>query len=340
MQPKQAIDLKDHPALQQAVSAVAEAVRVVFGQEAQQISVPGGTERASLRVQLSDRSVIATRRPAGRAQRMETRLLQTLAGQGAPVPDYLGHHDGVMFQSDLGKFRLSEAMLRSNAEQRQLLTARTFESMWRIKVAARVSGLTDGLRPAGTKDDWLTKFVNFPQKAAWLFPEIPRPKLDKNALRDSLRVTPDTFVNWDARLGNAVVSASAQVSWFDWEFYGQRGGVEDFAFLLADEFFPLPPRLSLPIFRAACPKEYLPLEPLMIRFAALRATRRVMLIRQRWETQGAEPLADLLRTDQAGYTPETVKNLCKHGAMYAGRDKLVKPLVPFFEMAGDVRNWS
>lgn len=336
----QPIDLGAHPELRETVAAVAEAVSVCIGKPIERISIPGGTERVSLRVHFADGTLIGTRRPNHRARRYERRVLRALADQGAPVPRLLGEHGEVTLQEDAGPYRLSEVLLRSSPDQRRALTARAFESVWRIKEAADKAGLTGKLRPVGTQPAWIRRFVAAPARASAMFPGVRRPALDTAALAESLGAEPDVFVNWDARLGNAGVRPDGQLIWFDWEYYGRRAGVEDLAYLIADEFFPLPPRAALAVFVDTRPQAMKRHFQLLVRFAALRAARRLMLIRERWQGQGEEDLARLLRTDIAGYSPQTVKNLCKHGAGYAARDPLTAPLEPWFEQVADPARWT
>lgn len=55
----------------------------------------------------------------------------------------------------------------------------------------------------------------------------------------SLKVKEPRFVKWDARAANAALNDNADVRWFDYEYSGLRHGIEDFAWLIADETLPL-----------------------------------------------------------------------------------------------------
>jgi len=335
------INMHDHPVLKENIARVTAAVGACMNQPVVKISIPGGTDRASLRVHFAHHTIIATRRPSRRARDRELHALLALTRAGAPVPRVLGQDGDVLLQSDVGNARLSSALLRAGADERTRLVARAFDSMWDIKDRATKVGFTAGLRTVGTKPEWLNRFAQSPFRAARLL-GLKKPRIDLSKVVASLQVgaEAEVFVNWDARLGNAGVSPEDRIVWFDWEYYGRRGGLEDFAFLMADEFFPLPPRLALPLFAESCPPEMRSGIPLMIRFATFRAARRLSMIRQRWRSHGAEKFADLLRTDQVGYSPQIIKNLCKHGAMFAARDPLTQPLQRLFRQAADPALWD
>ena len=67
-------------------------------------------------------------------------MLEKLHGAGAPVPEFLGAQGALLFQSDVGKGRLSTQLHRRDREGQIALAEAAFASLWEIKRAARDSG--------------------------------------------------------------------------------------------------------------------------------------------------------------------------------------------------------
>ena len=105
------------------VSDIISLAEEIFGATVTRITAPGGRSRASMRVQVGDRSVISTWRPRASRRQMEVLLLQEMHAAGAAVPQYLGGRGALLFQSDAGPLRLSAELARIEDDARLQLIA-------------------------------------------------------------------------------------------------------------------------------------------------------------------------------------------------------------------------
>ncbi|WP_104019680.1 phosphotransferase [Roseovarius nitratireducens] len=302
------------------------------------MTILGGSPVKAVRVHFSDETIIAVRRNSDFGGSKEYELLTALADSDGLVPKIFARHGDIVLQSDAGDTRLSKAILTAGPKRREALTHRTFESLWNLKVAVNRCEFAKTVRPVGTRPAWLKMFVQRPDVVSKQLGLRP-PKLAVEPLIASLSAKPRTFVHWDARLGNAMLNEDDQIVWFDWERYGNRAGVEDFAYIFADEFFPLPAAKALQIFDKTCPPEAQRFRGLLIRFTALRAVRRLSVIRNQWNKRGPEEMGMLIEHDRHGYSPESMSNLCRNAAQYASMDPLTEPLVDWFGEVCDPNNW-
>ena len=325
----------DYTELAQRIEAIARIVRDIFDEDVVRITAPGGRTRASVRVHLTGRTLIASWRPRRRRREMEAMLLGALHAAGGPAPILLGSREEFLFQSDAGSQRLTSEMERRSGAGREEMAAAAFHSLWQLKDAASRAGLLPRLPVIALNLVWIGGFVAGPGKLAEDLGLRP-PELDLDTLAHSLRAPPETFIKWDARPGNAAVQPDGSVVWYDWEDCGRREGTEDFAFLLGDEFWPLPPEESLRVFcqeagkRAAQPLGFL------TRFVTLQAAQRLRLIAGQRQKRGAWIEPDRARRyDNIGFAPPLVRRLASYGADYASRDALTAPLAPWFETVAD-----
>ncbi|RMD94221.1 MAG: hypothetical protein D6811_03295 [Alphaproteobacteria bacterium] len=327
------------PASGIALEALLRAVEASFGTSPDRVTAPGGRRRDSLRVHLEGRSVIATHRKIAQRRAREIAFLERMNDAGAPVPRLLGQVGEILFQSDAGSRRLTAELARSTGEAREALLARSFESLWRIKDAARRSGILKLAPPIALSARWLGNFAVAPRRLAKSF-GMPSPSVAWNDLAQSLAALPAEFVKWDARPGNAAIGPDGVPIWFDWEHYGRRAGVEDFAFLIADEFWPEPPETSLRLFRETAPAKGRALEPFLTRFATVHLASRLRLIHGEWITRGWIAAEKARRYDYIGNAPELVRRLLRHGAELAERDPLTRPLAQWFRDFPDPDHWG
>ncbi len=309
---------------------IADAAYQIFGTHVEKMTAPGGRKRASIRVHLPDRTVIATYRPASRRRDMELRVLRRLSEEGAGVPKLLGVHDNILFQSDAGSRRLTSELVRCRNEDLEHLVTRTYESLWEIKAAARRSGLVADVPPVATGLEWLRDFTHEARNLSSRL-AIRSPRLKLAPLAQSLVTLPVEFIKWDARPGNASVQDDGSIVWFDWEHAGRRRGVEDFAFLLGDEFWTLPPTKSLSLFARSCPHDPDTLVPLLRRFSTMQIVQRISLIESQQRKHGWNREDRARRYDRIGTAPELLRRLRDHGVEMALMDPQTEPLVDWFD---------
>ncbi|PJJ83015.1 hypothetical protein CLV77_2794 [Brevirhabdus pacifica] len=321
----------DYPSPQ----TILEAAREIFGTEVTKMTAPGGRKRASIRIHMADgprETMIATYRPASRRRETELRVLRHLGDEGANVPQVLGVHGDILFQSDAGSRRLTSELLRARNDDLDDLVSRTYESLWEIKSAARRSGLLAQTPPVATGVEWLRDFTQTPREISNRL-GIRAPRLKLAPLAQSLVTLPVDFIKWDARPGNASVQDDGSILWFDWEHAGRRRGVEDFAFLLGDEFWTLSPTRSLYLFARSCPQDPDPLMPLLRRFSTLQMVQRVGLIESQQRRHGWNREDRARRYDRIGTAPELLHRLREHGIEMALMDPLTEPLADWFDQA-------
>ena len=168
---------------------------------------------------------------------------------------------------------------------------------------------------------------------------IPPPVLDTPALTAALHVPRETFLKWDARPGNASIGRDGRVYWFDWEHSGKRQGMEDFAWLAGDEFWPLGPDQVvdlleglLPQHRRASDVRYLGL------FITFHIVQRLGIIRARFDKSGWADPERAMRYDRIGVDGDLIRRLCRHGADWAMRDPLSRPMADWFVSCAETLN--
>lgn len=309
---------------------IARIARRHFGDEVLRITAPGGAGRDSLRVHLPDRTVIATCRATLARRDRERLVLEALAAEGAPVPKCLGVAEGVLFQEDLGRRRLSVEMLRDGGPRAERHAVAAIASLEAIRAAAEKAGLAAQLRPIGTGPDWRAEFVAAPVRLAATLGLRP-PELDAERLLRRVGTGRRVIVKWDARPGNAVVRADGRVGWFDWELVGLRHGVEDIAWLAGDEFWPLGREATLAAAERAGALRDDRSRRLLCLFTALHGARRLALIARHRLAEGWIAAETALRYDRVGRAPDLARGLARRLVDWAEADSLTRPLVPFYE---------
>ncbi|MEM8849323.1 MAG: hypothetical protein AAGE03_04730 [Pseudomonadota bacterium] len=227
-----------------SIGWVKHLTRHMTGQAVDTMSAPGGRGRQSARLTLNDGStVIATRRSSPERTAAEAALLTTLSHAGAPVPRVIGCLSGLLLQSDVGRNRLSHAFSQSGSpEEQRTLAAAAMDGLEACRAAfdatpeadrPKLAGIGQGLR-------WAEAYVARPVFLSGDLGIAP-PEIDADALADALAHPPERLTRWNARTGRAAVQPDGSVMWHGWDLAGLRGGVEDLAFLVADEWWPLDP---------------------------------------------------------------------------------------------------
>ncbi len=230
---------KEAAAKERAVKIARDAVtacQTLLGVTATGVDMPGGA-RDSVRVLFADRSVIVTRRKSAQRARLEVSALYALRARGVPVPEVIAF-DGVwLIQEDLGRRRLSQALREAGPAEAETWLDAALASLAEAQMAGMDAGLDRIVVTIGGKDDWVRRLLDMPARLGRLLDLAP-PPLDEDAYVDFLRVRRSGFVKWDARPGNAMALDDGTVAWFDWEHCGRRNRLDDFGWLMADEYAP------------------------------------------------------------------------------------------------------
>lgn len=302
-----------------------------FDQKVDKVTAPGGKSRESVRVHFADRTIIATQRAYPGRMRLEVEVLNRLAAFGAPVPKLLGETERVFFQEDVGSNRLSGALAQTKGDSQTDIAASAFKSILQIQEAGQKSGLSEIVPPLGHRVAWVAGLVNAPGVTAEKYGIAP-PVLAYQPLTKRLHVHANRFVKWDARPGNASIRTGGQVYWFDWEHCGRRQGMEDFAWLAGDEFFPLDADNVVAILTAILPggRKTRDLNYLG-HFIVFHIIQRLAIIHRRFSEVGWTDPQKAMRYDLIGVDRALAVRLCTHGAGWAGRAKLTRPLEGWFE---------
>ena len=312
---------------------IAECERLT-GRGVADVSFPAGEHRAAFRAILADgSSVIVTRRDNRARAVLEERVLNHLSRAGAPVPRVLGFNGLVLIQSDEGETRLAERLVRS--EEDSILLPSAAESLLQIQQSARKLSLADVVPLLGTDGDWVRALIDRPAVlGAYLKEQAPVPELD--AIFDILMLAEPTFVKWDARPANAVLSGNEQISWIDWEHCGARNGLDDLIWLLCDENVSEDSARDRELL-----KEYsAAFAPNLSANAAAAYARvagtfhlcvRLCLLLTRAEEDGWGSAVECASRDKVGTSPMQAMRLCTRAADWAAHTRETAALSPWFE---------
>lgn len=319
---------------------VHSAAQTLFGDRLTSISTPGGSYRASYRVHLGDTTAIASCRNDFRRTRIEAFALRKMGATCDSMPRCLGLTDDVLFQSDAGQRRLNVAMFEGDKTAREETAAKAVEGLFTLHRAARAAEMHKYMPPLGASRPWVTRFVNAVRKL-----EKQGARMGKGFNRfkviDALTVEPRQFVKWDCRSGNAALDATGKLRWFDFEYCGLRHGAEDFAWLIADESWPMDPQTMFEMVRDA----YDPdtphkrdewLDQLSL-YTVFHALQRLQLMQSEVAKRGWKSKRKVVARDDVGLHPDFAIQLCNVAMYFAERSRLTAPLLPMFEeVAGEL----
>ncbi len=306
----------------------------IFDQPVEKVTAPGGNSRESLRVHFPARTIIATQRAWPGRMRLEMEVLRRLSEQGAPVPAFLGGTEQMFFQADLGPRRLTGELAIAAGRGDTTMMLRALESLVSIREAAARADLAAIVPALGERPEWVAGLVRTVVRTSEML-GIDAPSLDFAALDAALLVPARRFVKWDARPGNASVGADGRVAWFDWEHCGRRQGIEDFAWLTGDEFWPWPSETVLPALERILPAHSAADLSYLTLFISFHFVQRLTLILGRQARHGWEDRTHAMRYDRIGTDPELARRLCRHGAGWAVHHRLTRPMVAWFAEAAD-----
>ena len=209
--------------------------RRLLGRSPEAVERLGGASRTVWRVTFdSETSAIVVYRDNDDRARVERFVLSRLAGKGAPVPQVLAGNGGWLIQSDLGADRLPLLNGGAIACDTFEIYATALDSL--VSVHQSGAGLATSLRKIGGRKGWLDNLVFAPNRIGALA-GISAPQLDIGEISTVLQKHRSQFIKWDARMGNAALTAGGRVGWFDFEHCGCRDPLDDLAWFLGDENF-------------------------------------------------------------------------------------------------------
>lgn len=318
------------------IERIVASAEKIFGEDVERVSAPGGEGRASFRVHLRDRDVIATLRPNFRRTHLEAFVLSRLAGKCDLQPACLGVDGEILFQSDVGGRRLNQEIARVDPAARLDLAAEAVSSILRIQAAGRAAGLNEAVPHLGQNRAWVQNFASGPQ----MLEDYSSGRvmgLDFAALCAAIDRPGLQFVKWDCRSGNAAIGGDDVLRWFDFEYCGARHGAEDLAWLIGDEAWPVAPEDMMQVvidgFDPGCGHardDYLNYLALYVTF---HCAQRLGLIVKEARKRGWLSKAKVRKYDDAGVHPEFAAQICRVGRFFADRNSLTAPIARDYEEA-------
>ena len=315
------------------------ACQTLLGVQVSGVDLPGGA-RDSIRVFYEDKSAIITRRKSLQRARLEASALYALRAHGADVPKVLAF-DGIwLIQEDLGRRRLSQALREADPTEGEAWLEAALTSLAAAHRAGEAAGLDKIVVTIGGKPEWVTRLLDMPVRLGTLAGSPP-PPLRVEELTRMLRVRRPRFIKWDARPGNATAREDGTVAWFDWEHSGCRNWLDDFGWLLADEYAP-----DLPEAEERLVERHLPsfidreedideARTYLTVFATIHSCVRISLI---LTSKKDKPWRDpklTLAGDKVGVTREQCRNGLRRAARWAARTPVTEELAPWFEQLVD-----
>ncbi|MBO6783571.1 MAG: phosphotransferase [Alphaproteobacteria bacterium] len=313
----------------------AQACRRLLDRQPVAVDWPASRSRRSLRVEFSDGSVIATRRRRRERAQLEAHVMRTLHEAGAAVPEVLAFDGTWMLQEYVDGERLPHILTAGDAVRAHRLLDIAAGELAKIHRIGHETGLDGRVVQLGRTDEWLAGFLGTPARIGDAI-GVPAPELDTDTLIARLRIDAPTLVKWDARPGNAVARADGSVVWFDWEHCGTRNALDDFAWLLADEYVPELDGLA-EIATAHAPEDWDGdrARSYFVTYATFHTAVRLALV-VRHKADGAWwDEAICLADDKVRVTAEGARLLCGRGAAFADMDGAVRPLAGWFaDVAG------
>ncbi len=319
------------------IERIVESAEKLFGRKVDRVSTPGGSYRASCRLYLGDMKVIATLRQNFRRTHVEAFILQHLQEHCDDSPKCLGVDGEIMFQSDVGKRRLNVEIARVDRAGQEDMAAQAVAAIFRLHDAGRKSGLAEMLPHLGSSTEWVVDFVNAIRNMARRHGGLS-PRFDRHAAYERVTAAPRQFVKWDCRSGNAALDETGRLRWFDFEYAGVRHGAEDFAWLIGDEAWPLPPETMLKIlqdaFDPACGHPREDWFDFLAVYVTFHCIQRLKLIENEAAKRGWLTKEKIRKRDDVGAHPEFARHLCDVGAFFAAQSPITEPIARNLEFAG------
>jgi aminoglycoside/choline kinase family phosphotransferase len=319
---------------------IAEACARLLRQKIFDVARTAKGRRRSFRVQLADRTVIATHRESADRGRLEAFALGELHRYGAPVPAMVAFGDGWLVQEDLGEWRLSGTLAQTDSRERREWMERGLDSLGAVHEAARRAELADKVPPLGQTAAWRAGLIAMPGRIAKRLGEA-LPALDGAALDRAIAADAREFVKWDARPGNAIVKGDGAIGWIDWEHCGARAALDDLAWFLGDEYVDLAAEDE-----AALLEKYLPrFAPgrapadairALASFGVFHSSVRLALILHHKSDGAWWDLTMCLADDKVGVHKDCALAVARRAARWAEMGgQATAPLGPWFARVGD-----
>jgi len=321
---------------QLAPEELSKRVEAFFGERVSRISAPGGKKRGSYRVYFADKSIIVTTRKTVAQTNYEALILKELYKFTHASPELLGQDNELMFQSDVGAKRLGQHIYKLDNTEQERIAKKAVAAIFDIHQAARKTTLDTYLHHMGGTKEWVHSFVFAIDTLAKQLKLDPI-RYDMNALCEFIGTPAVQFIKWDCRAGNAAITPAGQVKWFDFEFAGLRHGAEDFAWLIADETWPVKAETMIDIIadtytsdQDRCWQSY---KTYLEVYTCLHAVQRILLIIKNARRRGWISEIQALRKDDVGINPKLGIRLCNGMMILAERNKVTMPMVKLFEAA-------
>ncbi|QFT57278.1 hypothetical protein FIU94_00455 [Sulfitobacter sp. THAF37] len=317
---------------------IVETAEAFFDRPVEDVTAPGGESRASFRLRIGGRSLIATLRPNFRRTHLEAHVLRELGEHCDDLPVCLGVSGEVMFQSDVGSRRLNTLIATLDAPRQLDLAAEAVAALFRIHAAARKTKLHEIMPHLGATESWVETFIGGIDQLQELTGGISD-AFDRNAACAAVAITGYQFVKWDCRSGNAAIDDDDRLRWFDFEYAGMRHGAEDFAWLIGDEAWPIAPdRMVDVLIDAFDPSCGIPLDDYMHYLAiymTFHATQRMNLVAREAKKRGWASKHHIRKYDDAGRNPAFAVHIAEVGAYFSDQTTLTAPLTRNFLAARD-----
>ena len=316
--------------------ALIRAATTLLNKKVDKVEYPGGRNRESYRLIFDDAStVIATRRDSVDKARRESTILGALSKHTNAVPKLIAsNHSQILIQEEKLGERLSRKIAEADNTSYLALMDASLLSLNEIHLAAKKENLADVVNPIGYQEAWLRELFRRP-RAIGKYLKVSTPSLDYEALADQLKVTDNAFVKWDARPGNALVTDSGKVVWFDWEHAGKRNRLDDVAWIMADEYVP-----DTPVEEEALLVKYLPVfapdmtpevsRDYLMTYGCFHMLVRLGLI-LKYKDDDWWDMDMCIDNDKIGVTKECANWVCTRGARWAQQSTLAAPLSSWFD---------
>ncbi|WP_366129057.1 phosphotransferase [uncultured Roseovarius sp.] len=272
-----------------------------------------------------ERYAVAERRSTSRAA-LEATVLSALAGAGV-APELVARSGRVVVQSFLPGRRLSEVLDAAEPSRHAGLLWEAVEALARAHAILRRHPTAETLPKIGVRPGWVTDLACAPLRLAETN-GLPIPNLDIERLVDRMTVTDWAPVKWDARPGNAIVTAPGRIGWIDWEHCGLRRPSDDLAWLLADEWCPLAGFDETRLLALLYPRQTVSDWRIM---AVLHGTVRLDMLLRRWVQEGRWWNHDeSLARDRIGLTRALVLRHLNKLRGWSESSADLTPLAPLF----------
>lgn len=316
-------------------AALTRATEALLKSQVTGIEYPGGKSRESYRILLKNgEPVIATRRATLELARREINILRALNLHNAPVPKLLATNNAqILIQQEITGPRLSEALKHADASRYGELIASALDSLSVIHHAGTEESLESQVDVLGQTDAWIKGLLERPGVIGQHL-NTPAPTLDMQALLTLLRIRQPQFIKWDSRPGNAVVSQTGRVMWFDWEHAGKRNRLDDMAWVLGDEFLPDYPDAENALIDQFIPKfagsfSHAEAHQYLMAYGSFHMTVRIGLI-LKYMTGKWWDLDQCIKEDKVGVTLACSLRLCRRAARWSAVYELTRDLSPWF----------